>query len=94
MSEAPTVPQGTYEGLNKIKMLVMEAIQKRPSPSAQNLGRQCLDHLDAATLFLNQFGYYLDNVDRLTDEAAATAAAEGQIHNFPGPAGGEKPNDA
>ena len=88
----PTVPPGVYDDLNKVKMLVMKAIQGRPTPSAQNLGRQCLDHLDAATLFLNQFGYYLDTVDQRTEEAAATAAAEGKIHNFPGPAGGENPD--
>ena len=79
------IGQVDYDAMNEIKRKVMSALQVRLTPTASNIARQAMDHLDASYLFLNQFAHYMGTLDAETDAAAEDALAKGKVTNFPAP---------
>lgn len=72
-----------YKKMGEVRDAIMKQVLARPTPTASNLARQILDHLDASYLFLQQFDGYLSTVDEATEKAAADAMAKGKVLNFP-----------
>lgn len=73
---------------------VIEAVMAKNTPTSQNIGRQCLDHLDAAALFMQQLGMYLSSIDQAAEKAVDNAVKTGTVvtspaaEKFSGGAGG------
>lgn len=81
---------GEIEMLQTVKQNVVKHVLKNPTPTSQTMARQCLDHLDATGLFLQQLGYFIATQPDAVEAAAGKAAGEGKILQFPGEKNGAK----
>ena len=63
--------QKTDTVLQEQRRRIVEAVSQKPNPATQTIGRQTLDHLDAAILFHQQLMIYLQHLEQATEEAAA-----------------------
>lgn len=65
--------------LQEVKEVIAKEAMAKMNPSVHTMARQCFDHLDAACLFAQQLGAYLPALDTAVEQAAAKAAAAGEI---------------
>lgn len=77
------------------KQGIIQAVMARNTPTSQTIGRQCLDHLDATALFMQQLSMYLSQIDQAAENAVGKAVKEGTVvtspaaAKFDGGAGGQ-----
>ena len=84
MGDARTFDQGVFDHINEVHKTVLQTVSKQPTPTATNIGRRLLDHLEDAALNLAHLGNYYDTLPATTEAAAEQAVAGGKVHAFPG----------
>ena len=62
--------------LNGVRDSVLKAVQANATPTAQNIGRQTLDNLDAAALFLQNLGMYSQFCDEQVEKKVKAGDVE------------------
>jgi len=68
------------EGMSNAKQIIIDNLQaNQDSPTVMTLTRQCMDHLDAAYLFLGSLAGFM----KYMEDAPEEKLAEGEIQ-FPG----------
>ena len=58
--------------MNGIKQAVLEVVQANPNATAQTIGRQTFDHLDAAALFLQNLGMFIRMLEQQVEKGVAS----------------------
>lgn len=75
MNAIEAIFKDELDALRGVQQSILEKVMANQTPTAQNIGRQTLDHLDAAALFLQSMAMYLV----MSEKAVEAKLASGDL---------------